>query len=158
MIEDIVHRATYRHPPELVWRAIATREGLDAWMMVNDFEEAKVGHRFRFRDKPRPFWDGICDCEVAEADAPRRFVLRWGLNVRGEPTRLSFELTPTSDGGTTLELRHGGLNGVMGWFMKKGMDKGWRRMVERSIPLVADGMAKGAVPSRDEVARVFRGK
>jgi uncharacterized protein YndB with AHSA1/START domain len=158
MIADIVHRATYRHPPELVWRAITTPEGLHAWLMVNDFREPVVGHRFQFRDRPRPFWDGICDCEVAEADMPRRFALRWGLNVKGEATRLSFELTPTTDGGTTLELRHGGLDGLMGWLMKKGMDKGWRRMVERTIPFVCDGLAKGAVPSREAVQAEFRKK
>lgn len=158
MIADIVHRATYRHPPDVVWRAVATKEGLDAWMMVNDFGEAAVGHRFQFRDRPRPFWDGICDCEVVEADRPRRFALKWGLNANGEATRLSFDLTPTADGGTTLELRHGGLAGVMGWIMKKGMDKGWGKMVARSIPLVCDAIAKGEAPSREAAQAAYRAK
>ena len=158
MIDDIVHRATYRHPPEVVWRAIATPEGLNAWMMVNDFEAAVVGHRFQFRDRPRPFWNGICDCEVVEAVPPRRLSLRWGVNAKGAATRLSFDLAPTPDGGTTLELRHGGLEGVMGWVMKKGMDKGWGKMVARSIPFVCDGLANGKAPAREDVQAVFRAK
>ncbi len=158
MIADIVHEATYRHPPELVWRAVATPEGLNAWMMVNDFREAKVGHRFRFTDRPRPFWDGICDCEVVEAEAQRRFSILWGTNGRGAPTRVTFTLTPTDDGGTRLEFRHGGMQGLLGWAMKKGMDGGWRGMVQRAIPFVLDGMARGQVPSRDEVRRVRTGR
>jgi len=151
MISDIVHEATYSFPPELVWRAIASPEGLSAWMMKNDFSEARVGHRFRFTDRPRPFWDGICDCEVAEADVARRFALRWGLNVKGEATSVSWTLSPTPDGGTHVLFRHAGLNGVMGWMMKKGMNKGWRRMLQKSIPFVLAGIAQGKIPSREEV-------
>jgi uncharacterized protein YndB with AHSA1/START domain len=151
MSADIVYEATFRHPPEQVWRALTTHEALGAWLMENDFSEARVGHRFRFTDRPRPFWDGICECEVIEADAPRRFSLRWGTNVKGAPTRVEWALTPTPDGGTHVLFRHGGLNGVMGFLMKQGMSKGWRRMLERSIPFVLDELAKGSMPSREAV-------
>ncbi len=124
--------------------------------MPNAFREAKPGHRFRFTDRPRPFWDGVCECEVIDAGASRRFALRWGLNVRGAPTTVSWTIAPTADRGTRVQLRHAGLHGVVGWLMKKGMDKGWRRMLERS--LVIAGLASGRLPSRDEVARRFRGK
>lgn len=157
MIEDIVHRATLNAAPPLVWQAIATPAGLSAWMMQNDFAEAKVGHRFRFTDKPRPFWDGICDCEVVQADADQCFSLLWGLNQKGAPSRVTWTLRPSPDGGTEVEFRHGGLHGVTGWLMKKGMSKGWQRMLERSIPLVADSIGKGEIPSREAVLRAYRG-
>ena len=79
MIPDIVHEATYPQPPEAVWRAIAAPDALESWLMRNDLREAKAGERFRFRDRPRPFWDGVVECEVVAADAPRRFALRWGV-------------------------------------------------------------------------------
>jgi uncharacterized protein YndB with AHSA1/START domain len=153
VISDIVHEATYPHPPELVWRAITTPEALGAWLMKNDLRAAAPGERFRFTDRPRPFWDGICECEVAEADAPRRFAVAWGVGGKGAPSTVSWTLAPTPEGGTRVQFRHAGLQGVMGWMMKKGMDKGWRRMLERSIPLVIAGLERGRIPSRDEVAR-----
>jgi uncharacterized protein YndB with AHSA1/START domain len=157
VIPDIVHAATYPYSPDLVWRAIATPEALGTWLMPTDFRDATPGHRFRFTDRPRPFWDGICECEVIEADAPRRFALRWGLNVKGAPSTVSWTLSP-ADEGTRVEFRHAGLSGVMGWFMKKGMDKGWRRMLDRSLPVVLAGLAHGQLPSRDEVVRTSRAR
>ncbi len=156
MIPDIVHEATYPHPPELVWRAIAAHDALEAWLMKNDLRDARAGERFRFVDRPRPFWNGICECEIAEADAPRRFALRWGVGGKGAPSDVSWTLSPVPGGGTRLVFRHGGLTGVMGWIMKKGMDEGWRRMVQRSIPFVLEGLAAGRRPTRDEVAREFK--
>jgi uncharacterized protein YndB with AHSA1/START domain len=158
VIPDIVHEAMYPHAPELVWRAIAAPDALETWLMRNDLREATVGARFRFMDRPRPFWDGICECEIAEADAPRRFALRWGVGPKATPSHVSWTLTPAPGGGTHAVLRHAGLTGVMGWIMKKGMDKGWRRMMERSLPFVLDELAKGRLPSRDEVARRLRGE
>ncbi len=152
MIPDIAHEATYPHPPELVWRAIAAPDALEAWLMKNDLREPKLGARFRFIDRPRPFWDGICECEIVEADAPRRFALSWGVGGKGAPSSVSWTLSPAS-GGTHVAFRHGGLTGVMGWIMKQGMDKGWRRMLERSLPFVLAGLAAGRLPTREEVTR-----
>jgi uncharacterized protein YndB with AHSA1/START domain len=159
LIDDIVFEAKYPYPPDVVWRVIASPEGLNAWLMQNNFVQAEVGHQFRFMDRPRPFWDGICDCEVADAERSRRFVLRWGINGKEEPSLVSWTLTPTGDGGTRVQFRHGGLRGVMGWIMKKGMSKGWRRMMERSIPFVLKSVAsKGQMPSREDVAAALKGK
>jgi uncharacterized protein YndB with AHSA1/START domain len=156
VIPDIVHEATYPHAPELVWHALTTPEALGAWLMRNDLRTPVQGERFKFTDRPRPFWDGVCQCEVAEADAPRRFVLRWGVGGKGAPSTVSWALSPTPDGGTRVQFRHAGLQGVMGWMMKKGMDRGWRRMLERSLPLVVEGVARGAIPSRDDVQKAAR--
>lgn len=147
-LEDIVCAATYEHPPELVWRALVTPRALAAWLMENTFERAEVGHRFRFTDRPRPFWDGVCECEVEAVEDARRLALRWGIGKDATSTRVEFTLTPAGPG-TRLAFRHSGLHGVMGWFMKKGMTKGWTRMVERSIPRVCEYLARGEVPTRE---------
>lgn len=151
MWADIAFEAEYPLAPELIWRAIATPEGLGAWLMANTFEHAERGHRFRFNDRPRPFWDGICECEVVEAEAARSLRLKWGTNTGPHPTEVSWTLTPTKSGGTHLAFRHAGLHGFMGFMMKQGMTKGWKRMVEHSIPFVAERLTQGTVPSRDEV-------
>lgn len=52
-------------PPERVWRALTDPDELEAWLMENDVEP-RVGHRFQFRDEPKPGWRGVVDCEVLE--------------------------------------------------------------------------------------------
>jgi uncharacterized protein YndB with AHSA1/START domain len=156
MAQDMVHEATYAQPPELVWKVIATKAGLDAWMMQNDFGEARLGHRFTFTDRPRPFWDGQCPCEVVECDPPRRFALLWNTREK-HPSKVSFTLTRTPQGGTHLLFRHEGLTGFMGLLMRRGMDKGWGTMVRHSIPYVAGRMAAGGpLPPKAEVKEHFR--
>lgn len=146
-----MHEATYAQPPEVVWQAIATKAGLEAWLMANDFQEARVGHRFTFTDKPRPFWDGQSPCEVVECDPPRRLALLWNTR-EAHPSKASWTLTRTPQGGTRLQFRHEGLTGFMGFLMKKGMQDGWGRMVHHSIPLVAERIAAGLpLPPRAEV-------
>ena len=153
MHADIVYSATYPHPPEQVWSLLTRPEWLEAWLMKNTLSSAEVGHRFRFTDRPRPFWDGISECEVVASEPGRRFALRWGINARNEATEVSWTLTPDgpSGNGTHLEFRHSGLRGFMGWIMKKGMTRGWQRMIERSIPYILDELAAGRTPDRDAV-------
>lgn len=47
-----------------VWETVATKEGLESWLMPNDFE-AKVGHKFTMKTPygPQP-------CQVLELDPP----------------------------------------------------------------------------------------
>lgn len=154
MTDDIVHEATYPHPPEAVWRAITTPEAMSAWLMQTDFREPTVGHRFQFRDKPKKVvgWDGITNCEVLEADPPRRFVIRFG-DANDGGTFVSWDIQPT-DGGTRLRLRHWGFTGFKGWLMRQGMKQGWGSIVRHAIPFVLHEMGEGRMPSRDETRRV----
>lgn len=156
MVADIACEAHYPYPPAVVWRALVTPAALEAWLMATTFQYAEVGHRFRFTDRPRPFWNGICECEVIESDPEKLLTLRWGIGSSSTGSRVCFALTPTEDGGTHLAFRHSELHGLMGILMKKGMSKGWSRMVERSIPFVCAGMIKGTFPTREEVRTASR--
>jgi len=158
MITDIAHEATLDHPPERVWQALTDPRALAAWLMPNTLQEAKPGAKFRFTDKPRPFWDGICECAVAHAEPGQRLTLLWGTNTAGEPSQVSWILTPTPTGGTHIAFRHSRLHGVMGWLMKKGMTKGWQRMLTRSLPFVIERMQAGLLPTREDVTAVRDGK
>lgn len=156
MTDDIVHEATYPYPPEAVWKALTTREAVSAWLMETTFQEATVGHRFQFRDKPRPGWSGVTNCEILEADAPRRLVYSFGAPEDGSPmTRVAWELEPVA-GGTRLRLRHGGFTGFKGWLMRQGMKHGWGRIVRHGIPFVIGRMAGGSIPSRAETKEVAK--
>ncbi len=155
MIQDITHEAILDHPPEQVWKAITTPALLRTWLMENDFAGPTVGHTFEFRDRPRPFWDGRCKCEVIEADEPRCFALRWGIGGQNPPSVVSWMLEPEGEGRTRVRFRHGELTGLMGWFMKKGMDRGWRCMLERSLPYVLGRVAREETPTREQVLAVF---
>jgi uncharacterized protein YndB with AHSA1/START domain len=151
-MDDIAFEADYPQPPEAVWRAIATREGLSSWLMENDLKEARVGEEFQFRDKPRrPFWNGVSECRVIESDPPRKLAILWNHKQDPQPTTVTWTLRPTPSGGTHLSFRHAGFSGFMGMIMRKGMEHGWERKVRFTIPRVAAALAAGApVPSRDD--------
>lgn len=51
------------------WKLL--RGALGQWLMENEFE-ARVGHRFRFRDPEARGWRGVVDCEVLTVEEPRR--------------------------------------------------------------------------------------
>ena len=155
MLSPILVDANYAHPPALVWKVLTTPRALAAWLMETTFARAEVGHRFRFTDRPRPFWDGICECTVESADEPRQLALAWGTNT-SVPTRVTWTLAPTLDGGTRVTFRHDGLAGIQGFLMKQGMTRGWKRMLQRSIPFVLEAMARDRVPTRDEVKAALR--
>lgn len=116
-------------PPAIVWRTLTEPELLGRWLMPNDIRP-EVGARFTFRGDPNPWWDGVAHCEVLEVQAHQRLVYRWC----NDPQRLqrkntdldtvvSWTLTPTPDGGTTLSLDHSGFDPE--GFAYKAMGSGW---------------------------------
>jgi uncharacterized protein YndB with AHSA1/START domain len=120
------------HPPAKVWRALTEPKLVAAWLMANDIEPV-VGHRFTFTAKPMGDWDGRVDCEILEADAPKKLRYSW----RGGPansrldSEVSWTLTP-SEKGTLLALVHSGFLPIH-TFAFEAMSKGWRKMLEEGI-------------------------
>ncbi|MBE9115596.1 SRPBCC domain-containing protein [Lusitaniella coriacea LEGE 07157] len=94
----------YSHPPDRVWRAIANRQGLAAWLMDNDFEP-RLGHRFRFQTQPLPGWKREIDCEVIELDEPKRLAYTWRETATSQPSIVTWILEPV-EGGTRVRLEH----------------------------------------------------
>ena len=152
MTENIVHEATHPFPPADVRRALTTPAAMGAWLTETTFQEATVGHRFEFRDKPKKVvgWNGVTRCEVPEVVPERRFVIRFGDGEQGfAPTRVVWELEPAPEG-TRVRLRHEGFMGLKGWLMRQGMNQGWGAIVRHAVPFVATAMARGAMPTREE--------
>jgi uncharacterized protein YndB with AHSA1/START domain len=123
--------------PKKVWRALTEPKLLEAWLMPNDIRPV-VGHRFNFRAQPVPGWDGTVYCEVLEVGPEQRLVYAWrGGSQKLEgyghelDTVVTWELTPTANGGTRLHLEHSGFDPDS--FAFKAMGQGWRGKVAERI-------------------------
>ncbi len=134
MRRDVVLERIYEYPPERVWRALTDPRALGDWLMRNDFQ-AKVGHRFQFHDRPRLGWRGIVDCEVLEADAPRRLSFTWRGHPTHKRTTVTWTLEPVT-GGTRLRLEHRGFVGVAGVLLGLLLGRGWRKMMHGRLARV----------------------
>lgn len=130
MKRDIKLSAFYPYPPERVWRALTDSKALSTWLMPNDFEPS-IGHKFNFKTKPAPGFDGIVHCEVLELDEPNRLAYSW----RGGPidTVLSFDLEAVKNG-TNLTLQHNGFKGIKALMVSMIMAKGWKKMFRTTLP------------------------
>jgi len=98
----------YPHPPQRVWQAIATSDGLAAWLMPNDFEPV-AGRAFTLRFCPPDDTEEeeTISATVVELAPPERMVWSWRNESEKEETRVVFELRSVQ-GGTRLRLRHTG--------------------------------------------------
>lgn len=87
--EALVFECALAAPPEKVWRALTIPEYLKRWL--------------------RPA-EGL-DLSVVTSEENRSLTYRWresgaGAVVGAEESLVTFELTPTSDGGTWFRLTH----------------------------------------------------
>ena len=87
--EALVFECALAAPPEKVWRALTVREYLELWL------------------KPAPG----ADLSVVTAEENRSLTYRWrdagqGAILGMEDSLVTFELTPTHDGGTWFRLTH----------------------------------------------------
>ncbi|MBI3760017.1 MAG: SRPBCC domain-containing protein [Deltaproteobacteria bacterium] len=136
MKRDILIEADYPHPPQKVWRALTDPKLMARWLMENDFQP-RLGHKFQFRMKPQPGFDGIINCEVIEFDQPHRLTYSWvGGPLRSQ---VRFSLTPTPTG-TRLRLEHTGFEGLKAVLLSFLMGGGWGKMLRRKIPALVGQM------------------
>lgn len=146
MKPDIRLDAVYPYPPERVWRAITDPRELAQWLMPNDFE-ARVGHKFQFKTKPTPGFDGIVRCEVIELDRPRRLAYRWNGGKLESVVRFTLEAVAQ---GTRLVLEHSG-SGLEGSSeLCTLLCQSWRKMIEEKLPMLLGGVAMSAACGYDE--------
>ncbi len=144
----------YPHPPEVVWVALTDARALAEWLEPNDHKPV-VGHKFQFRCDPGICGHGVKQCEVLEAEAPRRLVWSW-VHVPRDPNRprpapmiVAWTLVPENDG-TKLILEHTGAENI-NWFLRNLMRIGWGFMMKTLIPKVLQNVhgtqfTPGAIP------------
>ncbi len=111
-------------PPEKVWRALTQSGLLKEWLMENDFQPV-VGHKFNFRAKPMPNWNGIIDCEVLVVEPNQKLSYSWGSMGMGSV--VAWTLTATSSG-TLVRMEQSGF-GPDQEANYQGAKYGWQRFL-----------------------------
>lgn len=99
----VVVEADIEAPPERVWRALSEPDLSAAWLAPGEVS-TEPGDRFTLDDDGREI-----DCEVLEAEPPRRLRLGWREVGGGVASEVTFTITPTPAGGAHLRVVHGPL-------------------------------------------------
>ena len=147
MKRDLHFEAVYPHAIEKVWRAITDPQAIAEWLMPNDFQP-RVGHKFQFRTKPQPGWDGVVNCEVLECEPPRRLVYTWKSSALD--TKLAITLESTA-GGTKLVLAHTGFAGMKALMLSFLLGSGWKGIVRKHLLAVIERIdAQGNLAPRPD--------
>jgi len=131
--ESISFEFELSHAPEKVWRALTDPALLTEWLLPVVGLKLEPGAAFTFKTQPYPGWDGIVNCRILEAEAPRR--LRYAWVVGDMDTVVTFTLTPTASG-TRLSLVQSGFKPDQ----KQNFNDaryGWRMMSEKLVDLLA---------------------
>lgn len=138
-MKQLIKKATYPYPIDLVWAALTRGEPLAQWLMPNNFPESpKVGDRFEFRIDPMGPLGGTIECEILELEPPRKMVWSWvGCKATGRkmgPQRIEWELK--ADGAQTHLTLTQSDTSKMPMIMRLMMAFGWGTMTRRWLPKV----------------------
>lgn len=136
MKRDIKLEAFYPFPPERVWRALTDPEALGRWLMPNDFQP-KQGHKFNFRTKAAPGFDGIVHCEVLEIIEPQQLAISWKGGPVDTVVRFTLESAPN---GTRLHFEQNGFAGIKAIMVSYMLGSGWKKMFHSSLPKVIENI------------------
>ncbi len=124
-MSEILHYITIQAPPEQVFEAITTQEGLQGWWTDDTVAEPRVGSvaEFGFYNRAVVFRMKV------EALEPAKRV-RW--NCIGGPeewigTEITFALAPAEGGGTGLHFDHAGWRYAEGEY--RGCNTTWGHLM-----------------------------
>lgn len=90
------------HPPEKVWRALASASLLGEWLMPTDFRPVP-GSKFKFYWPPGARRNRIVEGEVLVAEPPARLAFTWRIDPL--ESEASWTLTP-SPRGVVVRMEH----------------------------------------------------
>ncbi len=130
-MRDIRRERVYRCTASELWQAIATQEGLSAWLMPCDFEPV-VGHEFTFRTKPVPGFDGIVHARVVELVEKERLRLSWRSGSLD--TEVSFTLEAVDADHVKLCVVHRGFRGLSNVVARIALGLGWKKLLRVQLP------------------------
>jgi uncharacterized protein YndB with AHSA1/START domain len=123
------------HPVERVWHYISSPELMAQWLMENDFKPV-VGHKFQFKTRARPGFDGNIYCEVLNVVPNELLSYSWkGGPVKGKITLDSvviFTLSPQGTG-TRLVLEQNGFDGLKNLMAYFSMNIGWNTKIRKRL-------------------------
>jgi uncharacterized protein YndB with AHSA1/START domain len=115
-------------PPERVFAAFTTPEGLLGWMSLVEVRfDPRPGGAWRFKWRGGDVAEGV----VVEIDPPRRVVTDWYEAPHLGTTRLTVEFLP-ENGGTRLRLANSGFGSGGDWdALYDGVNSGWESGLEQ---------------------------
>jgi uncharacterized protein YndB with AHSA1/START domain len=127
------------HPPERVWAALTTAEGLGTWFGNRAEVDLRVGGEARLD------WDSgdSAVLTITRLDPPRVFAYTWPIYglPEGDPRRTHVEFTlEPNDGGTTLTMVESGFAQAANDEAYSGNDKGWTNELGELVAYL-DGQA-----------------
>ncbi|MEA3191511.1 MAG: hypothetical protein QOD77_2093 [Thermoplasmata archaeon] len=151
MTRTLEHEAEYPHPIDKVWRALTEPELMGLWIMNFDQDPGEmktdfrpvVGAAYRMDAKRGRGWRGYVVGNVLEVVSDQRLVYTWAHSPYQDanPARVEFTLQPTSKG-TRVRMIQTGFPGVKGWFVLKGAQLGWKKMLGSGLLAVLDKQGK----------------
>ena len=132
MTETVTGEQLIRRPPEAVWQALTTADGIARWWRPCDVR-AEPGHRF---EMDMGQW-GQQHCEVLEVVPCRRFVMAFA------DWRLVWTLQAVPEG-TLLRLDHEGFDQANPThrYAFREMGEGWKSAVLPRLAAVVEGRAQ----------------
>ena len=108
-------------PPDRVWRALTTADGLASWLAPSASIDARHGGDIRFTFDE----ENVVTGTITESEPETHLAHTWVINDEAEST-VRYDLTPV-DGGTRLTLVHTGLPDEM----CGGYTPGWHAYLVR---------------------------
>lgn len=112
---------------EEVWKALTDKDAMSEWLMPCDIEPV-VGHKFQFKTKAFPGFDGNIDCKVLEVIENQLLSFSWS----GGPlkrTQVSFRLEKSGDT-TIVYFKHSGFEGFLNkLIVRKILSNGWKTKI-----------------------------
>lgn len=123
----IRHAVLVRAPPEKIWQALTTAEGLDGWFTTGAEVDPGPGGsiRFRWRDWGPEKITTEDGGPVLEADPPRRFVFGWHEDLDGDGTRVEFTLKEVDEGTIVRVIDEGYPDSLEGLELFMDCAAGW---------------------------------
>jgi uncharacterized protein YndB with AHSA1/START domain len=110
---NILHDLPIAAPPEEVFRAISTPDGLNEWWTQTSRGTPSLGSDYSLGFGPEYLWHA----RVTELTAARAFELEMtAADSDWKGTRVGFRLTPRDGGGTLVAFRHTGWPSVNAHF------------------------------------------
>lgn len=127
MARSIKITKVYDFPISDVWEALVNKTAMSAWLMPCNIEPV-IGHKFQFKTKPYPGFNGIIDCEILQLKEQELLSFSWSGGSL-ENTIVTFKLSKEG-AGTKLDFEHRGFEGLLNRIIvKKILSNGWKKKI-----------------------------
>lgn len=127
MKDTITFEIKYNFPITEVWKAITDKKAMSEWLMPCNIEPV-IGHKFQFKTKSSPVFNGIIDCQVLEVIDKELLSFSWSGGPLKQ-TKVTFRLEKF-ESSTILYFEHSGFEGFLNkLIVQKILSNGWKTKI-----------------------------